>query len=363
MSVFTFNGKADTPFLQWLTNGMKAYFNSRGYTYTETPDASIDLVFNLTDMNDPRPFRRHSQGTFVVSIVVSKDKPEDIHKEAYPYLVRTLSNHFMYVVDSDEETEIYFLTPEQGLYHVNLTQEESEKEFFDKIVDRIEPVASSQLVINNDFYKDLPEELWDGDEVTRSLREAGKKLDGLNLLPAPFPLEEVLTERDIRFLKKLYGIGGLSYGNLSARKDGSHFWMSASGIDKSDMKEVGRDFLYITGYDEDNQAMKVSVPPLVKPRRASVDAIEHWKIYTAHPEVGAIVHVHAWMDRVESTQFNYPCGTIELAENVADLVNQADDPSQTVIGLKNHGLTITGKSLEDIFDRIEGRIIPQVPMH
>ncbi|GAB2319062.1 hypothetical protein IRB23SM22_13200 [Alkalibacterium sp. s-m-22] len=58
----------------------------------------------------------------------------------------------------------------------------------------------SQLVINNDFYKDLPEELWDVDEVTRSLREAGKKLDGLNLLPAPFPLEEVLTERDIRFL-------------------------------------------------------------------------------------------------------------------------------------------------------------------
>ena len=91
--------------------------------------------------------------------------------------------------------------------------------------------------------------------MTRSLREAGKKLDGLNLLPAPFSLEKVLTERDIRFLKKLYGIGGLSYGNLSARKDDSHFWMSVSGIDKWDMKEVGRDFLYITGYDEDNQAM------------------------------------------------------------------------------------------------------------
>jgi len=32
------------------------------------------------------------------------------------------------------------------------------------------------------------------------------------------------------------------------------------------------------------------------------------------------------------------------------------------VGLRNHGLTITGRSLRDIFERIEGRIIPQVPM-
>lgn len=362
MNAFTFNGTVENSYLSWLTEGMKESFSGRGYTYTESPDESIDLVFNPTDKDDPRPFRRHSQGTFVVSIIVTDEKPENIHKEAYPYLVRTLSNHFMYVVDTEEETEIYFLTPEQGLYHINYSDYSSEEAFFEKIFERIEPVASSQLVINNDFYKDLPEELWDGDEVTESLSASGKKLDGLNLLPAPFPLEEVLTPRDIRFLKKLYGIGGLSYGNLSARKDENHFWMSASGIDKSNMQDVGRDFLYITGYDETNKSMKVSVPPTVEPRRASVDAIEHWKIYTAHPDVGAIVHVHAWMDGIEATQFNYPCGTIELAENVAELVRKAEDPSRTVIGLKNHGLTITGRSLDDIFERIEGKIIPQVPM-
>ena len=63
-----------------------------------------------------------------------------------------------------------------------------------------------------------------------------------------------------------------------------------------------------------------------------------------------------------STHINFPCGTRELAVAVAELVRQAPDPSQAVVGLKNHGLTITGHSLRDIFARIEGKIIPQVPM-
>lgn len=65
---------------------------------------------------------------------------------------------------------------------------------------------------------------------------------------------------------------------------------------------------------------------------------------------------------VPATEMNYPCGTLQLAQAVADLVRQADDPARAVIGLKNHGLTITGTSMEDIFERIDGKIIPQVPM-
>jgi ribulose-5-phosphate 4-epimerase/fuculose-1-phosphate aldolase len=106
----------------------------------------------------------------------------------------------------------------------------------------------------------------------------------------------------------------------------------------------------------------VSVPPKVKPRRVSVDAIEHYMIYQEHPEVGAIVHIHAWIDGVTSTHINYPCGTEELARSVAELVRAAPDPSHAIVGLKNHGLTITGPSLPEIFERIESRVIPQVPM-
>ena len=50
-------------------------------------------------------------------------------------------------------------------------------------------------------------------------------------------------------------------------------------------------------------------------------------IYREHPEVGAILHVHAWIEGTVATEINYPCGTVELAESVAELVRQAPDPS------------------------------------
>jgi ribulose-5-phosphate 4-epimerase/fuculose-1-phosphate aldolase len=171
-----------------------------------------------------------------------------------------------------------------------------------------------------------------------------------------------LSKRDLDHVKKLFGLGGLSYGNLSARHDERTFWMSASGVDKGNLQTIGRDILLITGFDPEHKAMYVSVPPHVEPRRASVDAIEHWKLYTEHPQIGAIVHVHAWLAGVPSTTVNYPCGTAELATEVAELVRQQPDPARAVIGLKNHGLTITGRSLDDIFERITGRLLPQVPM-
>jgi len=208
----------------------------------------------------------------------------------------------------------------------------------------------------------LHEELWNGNDITRKMVLSGKKLDEMNLLPAPFPLENYLTKRDMRQLKKLYGIGGLSYGNLSSRHDEKNFWMSASGINKADMREIGRDILFIKGFNREKNAMEISIPPNISPKRASVDAIEHWMIYREHPKVGAIVHIHAWIDGVKATEINYPCGTIQLAEAVASLVRNEEDPSRAIIGLKNHGLTITGRDLDDIFERIEGRVISQVPM-
>ena len=96
--------------------------------------------------------------------------------------------------------------------------------------------------------------------------------------------------------------------------------------------------------------------------RFGVDAIEHFKIYREHPSVGAIIHVHAWVEGVDATEINYPCGTAELADAVADLVRVQPDPGHAIIGLKNHGLTITGESLEEIFDRVEPHILRQIPM-
>lgn len=354
-------GRPETERLQWFAEGMARVMRAHGHDLAAESDGVPRLVLNFTTAQRPRSYRRKSQGTFVVSIVEVDQPPADVLRDAYPVLVRSLSNLLIYIVNPPQgQWRTYFITMEQGWYAIDHAGDD--ESYFQTIYDRLTPLATSNLVINNIFVPDLPEELWNGNAVTDALREAGRRLDRMNLLPTPFPIHEFLSERALAHVKKLFGIGGLSYGNLSARHDARSFWMSASGVNKGKLEVVGRDILLIDDFDPERNAMIVRVPPYVEPRRASVDAIEHWKLYTEHPRIGAIIHVHAWMDGVVSTVVNYPCGTAELAAEVADLVRRQPDPARAVIGLKNHGLTITGLSLDDIFERIDGRLLPQVPM-
>ena len=357
---FSFAGIHDDEQFRWFAQGLRDVMEKNGHLWVPDPDDAA-LVVNFFTGDRPRPFRRRSQAVFLAGVADVPGNFDDHMASGYPLLIRSLSNLFVAMVDGgDQDPDLHFVTPEQGHYVVSGNGDRAQ--YFDAVYSRIEPLATSRLVIDNIFDPDLPEELWNGDEVTESLYRAGKKLDDLDLLPAPFPMHDVLSERDVRHLKKLYGLGGLSYGNLSARRDEKHFWMSASGVDKSNLREIGRDILLVKDYDEDANAMRLSVPPNVEPRRLSVDGIEHWMIYREHPDVGAILHVHAWLAGVPSTEFNYPCGTYELGVAVADLVREAAEPSRCVVGLKNHGLTITGRSLDEIFERIEGKLLKTVPM-
>lgn len=132
-------------------------------------------------------------------------------------------------------------------------------------------------MINNRFIRDLPQEWWEGNQKTAELAWAGRQLAALELLPAPFPIQEWLSERDFAHVRQLFRIGGPSYGNLSVREDATSFWMSASGVDKGQMETIGRDMVLISDYLPEERAMQVRIPPEVQPRRASVDAIEHRK--------------------------------------------------------------------------------------
>ena len=304
--------------------------------------ADADFVLNMFDTDDPKAFRRSSRGTYSASFYELDEVPEDVLRTSYPNLVRTLANVVVLHVPGEG---VWFTTMERGTYKISDDPAE--------VFERLAPLAKSKLVIDNEFVTDLEPELWDGDEVTADISAAGKRMGELDLLPAPFPVHEFLNERDLRHVMRLYQVGGLSYGNLSARKDATRFWMSASGVDKTALEEPGRDILLVTGYDEPNASMRISVPPGVEPRRVSVDAIEHWMIYQAHPDVGAILHVHAWMEGIAATDINYPCGTQELAESVAELIDREPDPAHAVIGLRNHGITATGDSLTEILDRIQ----------
>ncbi len=351
-AMFTFHG-SPTPGLSGFARGLRQAFEDHGYRYADDPEAPR-LVLNFITPERARPYRRRSKGAFVVSVIELSESPADPIKALYPYLVRALSNMMIAYTPG---RGAHFLTLELGRY-----EEREGPGFFERVFQRVNPIACSVLVIDNVFEPTLEPELWEGDEQTRALYRAGQKLAEWDLLPAPFPIETILPPEDLRHVRRLYGIGGLSYGNLSARKDERRFWMSASGVDKSNLSEIGRDLLLVKDYDEDKNAIVLQVPPDVTPKRVSVDAIEHWMIYREHPQVNAIIHVHAWMEGVPSTPFNYPCGTYQLAEAVAAKIREAPDPSRAVVGLKNHGLTITGRSVDDVLERIDGRLLPQVPM-
>jgi ribulose-5-phosphate 4-epimerase/fuculose-1-phosphate aldolase len=365
---FAWSGAPRGERLRWFAAGLREVMLDQGYTEVDAPGPDVAVVLHFVDPDAARPYRRKNAPTFVVALAELDAPPSDMLRTGYPLLVRGLANLCVMVSPSGDGSIAQFVTLEQGTYAID-TGSEDDQYFFKSVFSRVEPLASSRLVIGNEFTDDLPDALRTGDDITRQITRAGQRLAALDLLPAAFPIEEILSDRDLRHVKLLYGIGGLSYGNVSARRldvdpgeTQPQYWMSASGVDKSALHDVGRDILLVTGYDEARDVMQLRVPRGVEPRRVSVDAIEHWMIYREHPDVNAIVHVHAWIEGTVATEINYPCGTVELAESVAELVRQAPDPTRAVVGQRNHGLTITGPSLDEIFARIDGRIVRKVPM-
>src|SRR3954465_3753666 len=262
---FAFNGTVPDV-LESFASGLRAALLERGYE--ELDDGKkARLVLNFIDRTDPRPFRRVAKSTFVASIWAENTIPEDFLSHAYPVLVRALSNLAVCVVPGRQAR---FLTPEQGNYSV--MHEGTDDTFLHAVAARLAPLAESTLVVDNIFTPDLEPELWAGDEQAGALRRAGERLEALDLLPAPFPIEKILPARDLRHVMRLYSLGGLSYGNMSARKDDTRFWMSASGVDKSRLVDIARDGSAVTDDDVDARAMRISIPPGIEPRRVSVDA-------------------------------------------------------------------------------------------
>lgn len=347
-----------------ITRQICQSFEDHGHYLCDDGD-DIKFVLNLTDSNHPQYFRRKSKAIFVISLVVVQGMMENLKALSYHTLIRSLSNLLLCInPKSDDDTihpDIFFTTPEAGFYQIP----------FDAttVYERILPIASAHFAIDNQISTDLPEQYWNFTHVLKKIKQYGRELDRMGVLPTPFPLREVLNEEGVEQLYRLFEVKGISYGNLSAREklsefpDKTTFWMTARGIDKSNINTIGEDVLLVKGIDSNTDTMLVSVPPKHNPRaRVSVDAVEHELIYRTFPQVGAIIHVHAWMKDVPCTRQNYPCGTRELAQEVVALLKQTDKPSQAAIGLKNHGLTITGRCLDEIFTRIRGKLLTEVAM-
>ena len=319
------------------------------------------FALNLTNGGSPRAFRRKSRQVFVFSLI-EDEGGEGLKSRCYTALIQSLSNLLLCAVPAPgrENPEIYFVTPEAGFYHIPFDP--------DAVFDRLLPVASACFATDNEFSEDLPARFWGGSAVTGAIARYGREMESLGVLPTPFPLREVLTPVALRQLFKIYGITGASYGNLSAREGIPElgpctFWMTGRGVDKAHLGVIGKDILLVKGFDGARGTALIAQPPGADPAaRVSVDAVEHHRIYESFPDVGAIVHMHAWIDGVMCTRQNYPCGTKELAEEVLALLRQAPDPVHAAVGLKNHGLTITGNDLGEIFDRVRADLRTEVRM-
>ncbi len=229
--LYSVSGELKSSLQQWFLEGIDKRLRDSGYQFYPSGEAQVRLVMNFVDPTTPRPYRRKSQATYVVTVVETNAVPSDVLKSAYPILIRSFSNLLIYIVNSPNGLNAYFVTLEQGYYTVPY-ETRHDDEFFDEIYHRLEPLALSNLIIDNEFHQDLPEDLWNGDDITEQLSRSAQKIDAMNLFPAPFPIQELLPPEDFRHVQRLYGIGGLSYGNLSARKDNRRFWMSASGVKK-----------------------------------------------------------------------------------------------------------------------------------
>ena len=126
--------------------------------------ADADFVLNMFDPADPRRSGGHHEARTRPRSTSSPEAPDDALKASYPMLVRTLSNVVLLRVPGEG---VWFTTMEQGTYHVS--------EDPAAIYERLEPLATSRLVIDNEWIPDLEPELWDGDEVTADISESGQR--------------------------------------------------------------------------------------------------------------------------------------------------------------------------------------------
>src|SRR4029079_15947309 len=114
--------------------------------------------------------------TFVIGIGAVSERPDDLLRTGYPLLVRALAN-LAVVVSNDDGIRAEFVTLEQGTYSVQHTG--ADDDFFAEVFARAEPLASSRLVIANEFRPDLPESLWDREQADAADPRRGETLAAL----------------------------------------------------------------------------------------------------------------------------------------------------------------------------------------
>lgn len=165
-------------------------------------------------------------------------------------------------------------------------------------------------------------------------------------------------------------------GNLSAREDDNHFWITASGMPKGRLDEL--DFLLVRVQDGE-------VIERVRPdNKPSAETSIHRAIYALFPQARACLHGHIMeaaivADRAKKGAKSLRLPAIEmikgfdiwqqnpkvdlpLFENHTDVAKIAKDietrfkktkPAVTALMIRAHGPTVWGAGLQEAYNRFE----------
>ena len=352
------------PVTDGLFQAVEAHFSALPqYEVLEGGEGPADVVLafmpsgdDLTELKVERRTYQDFIGFFFIGKKVEAEGEKVVR--AYEIGLQIMANLAGYIeLDGDGPFDytMTLITPERG-HEVLKGSPGAGAELSDTLVRRSDVVYVDENVVHTD----LPEDLAAGTDVTRAMQEMAVRLDSLDLVPSAVPLDGLSDKQRRRFFKVL-GLKQVSYGNMSARHDTNWFWMTGRGVNKAKLEVIGRDIILVTDFDREAGQIHLTVPADQGDARVSIDSSIHAAIYEAFPKIGAMIHIHSFVDNVVYTDDHYPCGTRELCDSTIDALRLTDDPNRTILGLANHGILVTGADLDEAWELIESRLGELVP--
>ena len=352
------------PVTDGLFQAVEAHFSALPqYEVLEGGEGPADVVLAFMPSGDDLAnlkVDRRSYQDFIGFFFIDKKVEAEGEKvvRAYEIGLQIMANLAGYIElegDGPYDYTMTMITPERG-YEVLNGSPEAGADLSDTLVRRSDVVYVDENVVHTD----LSEDLIPGTDVTRAMQEMAVRLDSLDLVPSAVPLDGLSDKQRRRFFKVL-GLKQVSYGNMSARHDADRFWMTGRGVNKAKLEIIGRDIILVPNFNREEGKIHLTVPPDREDARVSIDSSIHAAIYDAFPDVGAMIHIHSFVDNVVYTDDHYPCGTRELCDSTIDALRLTEDPNRTILGLANHGILVTGADLEEAWGQIEARLGDLVP--
>ena len=162
--------------LSWFVTHLRAEIDRRGYRLIGKDEQTDEggIVLYPVGPSGPRSFRRKNRAVFVVGHRRRRDLPRGAAQDRLPDAAAHARQPVHHDLREGQAWAARRPTSSRSSrastrFPTRAIRTPSSRQ----VVDRLVPLATSQLIIENDFVTDLPEELWNGDEITESITRAG----------------------------------------------------------------------------------------------------------------------------------------------------------------------------------------------